>query len=406
MRKSIFIAIFMLISGFSNIAGAAEAEDSFLEVLISEALANNLEIQSARAELKAIKTRISEFRYMNDPIIGAEFVDDMRMYSISQQIPFPSKLLTMSQIARKETEQYEYKLEEKIQDITSQVKKRYAEIFFVNKKIETTKKSIALLKQMFYIASQGYALGNVTQSDILRAQVELTVAEENLKNFTDDRKITNARLNILLNRDLDTPLSSPDSLFSKITPLDTDSLFQVATMHHPTLKKVNKQLEKSSSLVSLAKQRYLPDFTAKLTQIERNYNFTDRRYMIGLTVPLWFWNKQRNIIGEMKADLEKVENNKESIEDQIFLAIKDNILNVEKNGRLVNLFGISIIPQAKANLKSAFTAYETNKIDFLSLLESEKILVQYELDYYRAQADLFIAIASLEQAVGTSIVNE
>ena len=385
---------------------AENIEHSSLTELISEALANNPQIQRAQAQLKSAQTRIAEFRYLNDPVIGVEFADNMRMYSISQQVPFPTKLFTLSKIAGKETIQYEHSLEEKTQDIISQVKKKYAELFYVNKKIETTKKSIDFLKQLYHIASRSYALGDVTQTDILRAQVELTIAEENLRNLTDDRRIAEARLNLLLNRDLSTPLANPRSLPIEESLLAFDALDGDAASHHPTLEKLTTQQEQASLLVSLAKQKYLPDFIAKYTQIERNTDIAEKRYMVGLTVPIWFWSKQKNMVAETKANLLTIEKNRENIENEIFLSIKDNSLHVEKNKRIVDLYKISIIPQAEANLKSAYTAYETNQIDFLNLLESEKILIQYELDYYRAQADLFIAIASLEKATGISVIND
>jgi outer membrane protein TolC len=66
----------------------------------------------------------------------------------------------------------------------------------------------------------------------------------------------------------------------------------------------------------------------------------------------------------------------------------------------MELYKKSIIPQTEANLKSAFVAYEARQIDFLSLLESEGMQIQAELDYYKAQTRLFKAVADLEKAIG------
>jgi outer membrane protein TolC len=60
----------------------------------------------------------------------------------------------------------------------------------------------------------------------------------------------------------------------------------------------------------------------------------------------------------------------------------------------------SVLPQAETALKSALAAYELNRVDFHILLESEKSFVQAEYDYEEARANLFMATAELEQAIG------
>lgn len=387
-------------------AYANNRRDISLENLISEAISNNPEIQEARAQHESKLTRVSVVRYLNDPLIGVEFAGDMRMYSITQQMPFPTKIFAMSQIAGVSAEQSEYSLERKIQEVVSNVKRMYAALFLINKKIETTEKSIAFLKQLFHVASQSYAVGTVPQTDVLRAQVELAIAEEELLTLKDERKIAEAKLNILLNRQLDLQFTPPLDLTIEPFSISLDSLYELTNDNHPILRIHNLHLKQATLLLSYAKQKYIPDFMLKYTQFEREQNFTEQRYMVGLTVPLWFWGKQNKNVSEMKANLKMAENAYKTIENKILLAVKENSVHVDKNQRIADLYRTSIIPQAEANLKSSFVAYEANQINFLSLLESEKILIQYELDYYQAQTDLFTAIVSLEEAVGIVVVNE
>ncbi|TET64629.1 MAG: hypothetical protein E3J47_00065 [Candidatus Stahlbacteria bacterium] len=136
-----------------------------------------------------------------------------------------------------------------------------------------------------------------------------------------------------------------------------------------------------------------------------DYSFTDRKFMFGLTVPIWFWAKQNDMVREMNANLKMAEALYQHMENIVLLTVKEAAVMVDKNRRTMMLYQNSIIPQAEASLNSSLAAYEANQIDFLSLLASEKILIQSELDYYRAQADLFIAVADLEEAVGMDLIN-
>ena len=400
MQKCLIVALWLVSFLFIHPSYAENVEGLNLFELIEEAKANNPEIQAIRSSLESAQARISGFRHLKDPLIAAEFAGDMRMYSITQQFPFPTKISSISKFLSTEAEQYESSLVGKTQEIVAEVKKVYAQLFLLSKKIETVEKSIAFLTQLFHVALQNYAIGNVAQTDVLRAQIALAKSEEDLLTLIDEKQIAEARLNLLLNRPVD---ATPDILFSLEIPLvaiELDSLYYLARTNHPMLRMYNIMVKKASLMISIAKQKYFPDFTVKFTQQEMDHNFTEQRYMIGLTIPLWFWGKQTEVVKEMNAQLKVSVSQYRSAENKVILSVKESKVNVDKNLRIMELYKKSIIPQTEANLKSAFVAYEARQIDFLSLLESERMQIQAELDYYKAQTRLFKAVADLEKAIG------
>ncbi len=400
MQKCLIAALWLVSFLFIHPSYAENVEGLNLLELIEEAKANNPEIQAIRSSFESAQARISGFRHLKDPLIAAEFAGDMRMYSITQQFPFPTKIFSISKFLSTEAEQYESSLVGKTQEIVAEVKKAYAQLFLLSKEIETVEKSIAFLTQLFRVTLQNYAIGDVAQTDVLRAQIALAKSEEELLTLIDEKQIAEARLNLLLNRPID---AIPDILFSLEIPLvaiELDSLYYLARTNHPVLRMYNIMVKKASLMVSIAKQKYFPDFTIKFTQEEMDHNFTEQRYMIGLTIPLWFWGKQTEVVKEMNAQLKVSVSQYRSAENKVILSVKESKINVDKNLRIMELYKKSIIPQTEANLKSAFVAYEARQIDFLSLLESERMQIQAELDYYKAQTRLFKAIADLEKAFG------
>ena len=80
--------------------------------------------------------------------------------------------------------------------------------------------------------------------------------------------------------------------------------------------------------------------------------------------------------------------------------------STEKNARLVKLYKNEIIPQAAQSVESALIAYQTDKVDFLTLLNNQITLFQYELDYYKVVSDYNKDIAVLEYATGVALFNE
>ena len=61
------------------------------------------------------------------------------------------------------------------------------------------------------------------------------------------------------------------------------------------------------------------------------------------------------------------------------------------------------MPQAQAALETARRGYETDSLSFLDLLDSERTLREFQMDYFESLANLEIALADLERAVGVDL---
>ena len=55
--------------------------------------------------------------------------------------------------------------------------------------------------------------------------------------------------------------------------------------------------------------------------------------------------------------------------------------------RKIALYRDALIPKADENLKVIQRSFETGKSDFLSLIDAERVLLEFQLTYERAVAD-------------------
>jgi len=67
----------------------------------------------------------------------------------------------------------------------------------------------------------------------------------------------------------------------------------------------------------------------------------------------------------------------------------------------MDLYKTGIIPQSKQSLQSALSGYQNDKVDFLTLLNNEMSLFNFQLDYYRALTDYHIAFAVIQSELGS-----
>ncbi|MCK4941139.1 TolC family protein [candidate division WOR-3 bacterium] len=399
MKRLLYLKCFLIfIVPFLGNADNAAVLD--LSALIEEAKANNPGLQALKADYEAAGAKIPWARYLADPIIAAEFSENMRMYSVTLPVPFPTKITSRSDFARTETDYYYNLYQSKIQQVTRDVKKTYAGLFLLYRNIATAEKSIAFLKQIHSITAHKYSINEVSQAEVLRAQVELARSENQLVVLRDDVEIAEARMNALLNRDLDTVVGEPGALETTGDTLELSTLYTLAEENQPLLKAYELQRREAEVMLSMARQTYLPDFALRYTLEHIDNDVYNNKYMVGVTIPIWFWGKQRGYVKEAEARLYKASAHYQTMENSVLLAVKEAKTRVGKFQHVVDFYKNSILPQAEAGLKSALAAYEVNTIEFQSLLESEKLLVQIEFEYEQARVDLFMAVADLEEAVG------
>jgi outer membrane protein TolC len=321
-------------------------------------------------------------------------------------MPFPTKLSTLSSIAGTEVDEYRQLYEMTTLDVVRRIKEAYAELYLIHSEILAIDESVGFLNQLFRIASQHYALGHAPQTDVLRAQIELAKMENERLTALDKREVVAAQVNTLLDRNTDTQVGIPQPVDTHIVTLQIDELYERARKSHPQLIAMQHMVERGEFMRSFVRQHYLPDLMFKFTQVEHDGAFTDQKYMFGLTVPLWFLGKQNNMVSEATANVEMLRAHYQHMENSVLLDVKAAVVAVDRSARTRVLYEHSIIPQAHANVKSALTAYEADEIDFITLLESERILLQFQLEYYRAQADFFKSVAELEHAVGEEVIFE
>lgn len=389
---------------FCLVSGTNSETDSLwtLNDLIEEVISENPELQAMRAESEAAGHRTSWLRHLPDPMVAFEFSDNMTMFSVTQQMPFPTKLSSRSGRARLAFERSTLLYEDREQALIRSVKDAYAYFLLLKGRISATDKSTAFLQQIYNASRQKYSINEASQAEVLLSQVELARAENQLMSLNDDLSVTKAFLNTLLNRDLDSDLPVLARPYEQIDTLALPALYALARENRPRLKEYDLRLRESQLALSIAKQTYLPDLTFRYSQELMENNMRNSKYMIGFSLPIWFLGKQRDMVREVNSLVSSARARYEMMENAILLDVKEARARVDKYLRTVDLYRSSVLPQSETALKSAFAGYELNKVDFQILLESEKSLVQAEYDYEEAQAMLFMALAELEQAVGRS----
>jgi outer membrane protein TolC len=420
MRRQVSIIVAICATLWTvGLATAVPGNESELALsnIIQEVLGNNPELKAASEKWEAAKARIPQAKSLDDPQIGVEFEmvphrtfelgnAETTMYGVSQMIPFPGKLSLRGKVASKEADMAEQQYRAKKRQILAEMKSAYYELHFVHKSIGINEENKILLSDLSRIAQSKYSVGKVSQQDVLKAQVEVSKIINELIILRQEKETAEAKLNALLNRDIRSPLGKPQEFEVASFGSSIESLFAAAVENRPELKEAFYEVERSKLALSLARLEYAPDFMVEYKQRQTNAGWDGWDGMVKVNVPLWFRTKQNYKVKEAMQDLASAESAYRGMKNGAFSQVRDLLAKVQAAERQVDLYKTGILPQAEQTFKASLAGYQTDKVDFLNLLDSQRMLLDFRLEYYRSTVDFQQRLAELEQAVGTDLIKE
>jgi outer membrane protein TolC len=387
--------------------------------LIEQALAENPEIKAMQRSFDRVRARIPQAKALPDPMLEYGYAGNIypvppfdiqkgdpssaRMLSFSQEIPFPGKRALQGKMAHAEAESEWWNYEQTRLNVVAEVKGAYFEYYFLDKAIDTVNKNKVLLEKFAKIAEARYSVGKGIQQDVLKAQVEISKLVDQLTVLEQRRQTAVAKINSLLYRDTEWPIGKPEDVKLEPVTQTLGELNELALAYYPTLIAQRRKIDREQYGVELAEKGKYPDFNVK-------FNYQNRPGMpdmygvsVGVTIPLYFGQKQRPAIAEAAASKATEQKRLENLTSLLLFRVKDRHVAATTAERLAKLYGTTIIPQSTLSLESAIAGYEVGTVDFLTLMDNLVTLLNYQLSYYEQVSNVERAVAQLEPLVGISL---
>jgi len=423
MNRNQPIVILAVLLLFLSLAPAQDASRTgSLKQLITEALNNNPRLKAFKNAWQADRSAVPQAGALPDPLLSLtlmnvpldNFVFDQepmsgKQIAFKQMLPFPGKRTLKENMAQKEAESSQAKYDEIKNDLIKKVKQVYYDLYYVDQALNTTQKNYSLLKQFVDIATTKYTVGKGLQQDVLKAQVELSGFTDKLITLRQRRRTVVARLNALLNRPPSQEMAPVSGVVFRPFTFAEDSLTVLVRRNRPLLKAWQAQLEKSRKKIALSQRNYWPDFTLSMAYTQRDVlqnGLGGVDYLsagISMNLPIYFWRKQRKQVQQSRLLSSRVEESYRDTQNQIDSRLEATLSELRKNKELAELYKEGIVPQAAQSLESALIGYQTDKIDFLTLINNQMTLFKLELEYTRIVSAYYKTIAELEFIVGTPL---
>ena len=345
-KKLLFCLLCIAVSLFA--ANSSAEGNLSLNGVIEEALRSNPEIQVAKRSFEAASSRIWQAASLNDPMV--EFMydkiyadraltgDPMKTYTLSQDIPFPTKLYLRAKIASKVARMAYENYKAKEREVVANLKSAYSELCLIYKSIEIAEEQKGILQQFSSTATKRYSTDQGTQADALKAQLELAKIDNQLIMLEQKRITAQAKINVLINRDPKEELGLPEAENPVASLQSLESFYVSARQNNPELKSYRYAIERGKAAYDLSVNEMMPDFRVKFQQMVLRDRFDDTAWAgtLGVTVPLWFFQKQAFGIKEMRSELEAIKAEYKMKENMVLFDLRDAYARADANMKVIS----------------------------------------------------------------------
>jgi outer membrane protein, heavy metal efflux system len=395
--------------------------DAKLDDYIKAGLKDNPGLKAAFYEWKSSFAKISRDFSLPDPqFTYTDYIESVetrvgpqnKSYSINQKFPFPDKLWIRKNKAFKASEEAFYDFNKRRLDLINRIIDAYYEYAYLSKAVLLMKENIKLLKNFESVAQAKYKSGLVQNQDLLKVQVELGKLENELLSLEDLRLPLIARLNALLYLPKDNILPWPDETLEDVVMEhkyeEINGLYDELTKNNPELLSLTENIEKNKDTLKLAKRDYFPDFTVGVTTIDTgdalSPNTVDSgkdplMVMFSVNVPIWF-NRLNAGVREAKASLKASESLLENKQNELLSRLALVHYKLRDALRQSYLYKDALLPKAAQTLNATQSGYEGGKVDFLSLIDAQRVLLDFQLAYYRQNTGFYQRLAELKSLLG------
>jgi len=275
--------------------------------------------------------------------------------------------------------------------ISYSIARNYLELLKAKRTVQIQEEAIAQLKEHLKNAEALYSIGRVSNLDVIKANVQIEVAHDELAKVENQLDLQKNILNVLCGNSLSGSFDLVDNVdewwkeySTKI--YDFSELKSLLSSRHPDLENINMQKELRTKEIQIYNKDYYPSLYAfGITNVEDskipmgNFNWN-----VGVTVsyslPFFRGSNFQDKVEQTEIKIAALNENETAILQQLEANVKNNLLKLDDfksrlsgSEKIVNLAEESLIT---ANLK-----YNIGKGNSLDVLDAETVLTTAKLNY-------------------------
>ncbi len=425
---ALLVAVFFHGASYSQGGGSKGDYTLTLESALATAVANDPWLQGSQHNQDSIDALSTVVGILPDPRISIDFAniptdsfdfDQEAMSQIKLGVTqmFPrgnSRALRQKQLATLSKE-FPYERQNRIASLSATVSELWLDVFRSRATSDLVESNRGLFEQLVDVATLRYssAVGSSRQQDVIRAQLELTQIEDRLLRLQQQLDVDSQQLREWLSHSSQqraTPLIFPRELPTlqlhhfRSSPSATNlkMLSREQLLQHPAVLALEQQIESADIGVSLARQKYKPEWGVSASYGYRDNDPVSGRdrsdfFSLGVSfdLPGVSRNRQDQQVRSAASKAEAIRTRKWLLLRQLAAGMETARAKLLRLESRQILYAQQLLPQIREQADAALSAYTNDDGDFSEVVRARIAQLNSEIDALSIDVDRQKAIARL-----------
>jgi len=421
------IPAFSVENNISSLQESSNIEDKKTELpgnpsladYISYAVQNSPVLKSAYESWQAKIEKSRQAGTMPEPVLSymlplqemtSEPVYERQKISITQMFPWFGKLSLQEQASLfdADAEKNAYDMAER--ELIFRVVKAYYEYYYLGRTIESTARNLHLLIYLEEVTRTRYSAAQAEYNDLLKLQVEIEKLKNEMINLNDQIPVYSARLSAEIGLKPGDAFLLPEKIDNRDVIISLEAVDGLLVNTNPSIKMLDAMIEASKAMEALAGREFFPDvmigfeYRDMESRVEPNLNenMDSIMFMFSVSLPIKF-GKYSSMAAEAGFTRTSLEKQRADLINQLTVSFRQALFMFKEAGRRAVLYEENLIPKGRESVNASMEAFIGGRSALMEFIDSERMLLEFEVQMERAKADREIAAAEMEMLAGKKI---
>lgn len=380
-------------------ASADQAESWTLQQLQGWAEQNSPDLRRAAAEIEVQRGRAWQAGLYPNPTLDGGSNQLAGRHSqyftmLSQEIVTKHKLQLDRAAMCKEVAQAELQFLRTRFDLLTNVRQSFYSALAAQRRLDELGELMQIARRSAHAAQILERSGEGARADTLLLELELERADFSMQNAAASLQAAH--------RQLAATLGDPDLVIQRLSgdlsAAVPDYPYELsrseALSSNALLASAQLEIERNQILLRRAGVDPFPNLTVSggyMYQVEEPHDMA----IIQMSFPIPIWNKNQGNIHAARSGLSRAEHSARKVEVDLAKQLAGAIGRFEVARQQVTKYETSILPKAHESVQLAQRGFQQGQFDLLRVLQSQRVLIESELNYINAQENRWLAAAEI-----------
>lgn len=389
------------------VASGVLAEDLSLQQALDIAIKNNPIVAAGQLSADAAKQSAKGAKALANPeiLVAPSVVGDAGSDSallFSQPLEINGSRKVRGQIASSEATAVGFDAETTRREIILHVNQSYWDVVRAQELMKLNKENIAYLETVRAAVQKQFDVGTAPGSQVLKMDVELARARQELSQAQLGMQQSMAELNTLMACPAGNAFTVCEPLAYRDVCIDRASLIASALNRRPEIASACAQSASTQAQIRAAKLLRVPDLALQARR-ESFDNDSDGGVAIAINLPLLDWGSTRAEERQARLAAQSREKQMEAVRNSVSLDVEKAIQRVNTASQVVREYQGGVLTASEELATMARKGFEKGASSYLEVLEAQRTLRSVSSDYSSALAEHAKALAQLEWASGCAV---